>query len=167
MGENLRSKKVERTSQIPQCGVDLIKQFEGCHLESYPDPLTGNLPITIGWGSTRKRNGQPFKLGEKITQVEADDLLEFDIESRFLPELRKIPYWSEMNDNQKGALLSFAYNLGARFYGSSGFNTISRVLRNKEWSNVPNTLKMYRNPGTDVEVGLLRRRAAEGKLWSS
>ena len=93
--------------------------------------------------------------------------MEFDIESRFLPELRKIPYWSEMNDNQKGALLSFAYNLGARFYGSSGFNTISRVLRNKEWSNVPNTLKMYRNPGTDVEVGLLRRRAAEGKLWSS
>ena len=70
-----------------------------------------------------------------------------------------------MNDNQKGALLSFAYNLGARFYGSSGFNTISKVLRNKEWSSVPDTLKMYRNPGSNVEVGLLRRRGAEGRLW--
>lgn len=136
-------------------------------MEAYPDPLTGGLPITIGWGSTRKRNGQPFHLKETITQIEADDLLMFDIEQRFLPHLQKIPYWSEMNDNQKGALLSFAYNLGARFYGSSGFNTISRVLKNKEWNNVPNTLKMYRNPGTDVEVGLLRRRGAEGKLWIS
>jgi lysozyme len=36
-----------------------------------------------------------------------------------------------MNENQQGALLSFAYNLGARFYGSSGFNTITRVLRIK------------------------------------
>ena len=167
MGENLRSKKVERTSQIPQCGVDLIKQFEGCHLESYPDPLTGNLPITIGWGSTRKRNGQPFKLGEKITQVEADDLLEYDIETIFLPSLRKIPYWNEMNDNQRGALLSFAYNLGAGFYGNRNFNTITRNLREKNWKAIPETLKLYRNPGTDVEVGLLRRRASEGKLWSS
>jgi lysozyme len=106
-------------------------------------------------------------LKETITQVEADDLLMFDIEQRFLPHLQKIPYWNEMNENQQGALLSFAYNLGARFYGSSGFNTISRVLRNKEWSNVPDTLKMYRNPGSNVEVGLLRRRGAEGKLWSS
>jgi lysozyme len=136
-------------------------------LKAYPDPLTGNLPITIGWGSTRKRNGQPFKLGETITQVEADDLLEYDIESRFLPALQRIPYWSEMNDNQRGALLSFAYNLGAGFYGNSNFNTITRNLREKNWKAIPETLKLYRNPGSNVEVGLLRRRGAEGKLWSS
>jgi len=93
--------------------------------------------------------------------------LEYDIETRFLPTLQKIPYWSEMNDNQRGALLSFAYNLGAGFYGNRNFNTITRYLREKNWKAIPNTLKMYRNPGTDVEVGLLRRRAAEGKLWSS
>ena len=129
--------------------------------------MTGGLPITIGWGSTRKRNGQPFKLGETITQLEADDLLEYDIESRFLPSLQKIPYWSEMNDNQRGALLSFAYNLGAGFFGNSNFNTITRNLREKNWKAIPETLKMYRNPGSNVEAGLLRRRVAEGKLWSS
>jgi lysozyme len=91
----------------------------------------------------------------------------FDIEQRFLPPLQKIPYWDEMNENQQGALLSFAYNLGARFYDSSGFNTISRVLKNKEWNKVPDTLYLYRNPGTKVEVGLARRRKSEGKLWSS
>jgi lysozyme len=136
-------------------------------LYAYPDPLTGKEPITIGWGSTKDFNGSTFMLGKRITQEYADKLLMFDLEQRFLPSLQKIPYWNEMNENQQGALLSFSYNLGARFYGSSGFNTISRVLRNKEWSNVPKSLYLYRNPGTKVEKGLARRRTAEGKLWSS
>ena len=148
-------------------GIELIKEFEGCHLNAYPDPLTGGLPITIGWGSTRDFNGQPFKLGRKITQDYADKLLLFDLEQRFIPSLQKIPYWSEMNDNQRGALLSFAYNLGAGFFGNENFNTITRNLREKNWKAIPETLKLYRNPGTNVEAGLLRRRIAEGKLWVS
>ena len=80
---------------------------------------------------------------------------------------REVPYWREMNDNQRGALLSFSYNLGAHFYGSAGFSTISRVLREKEWNKVPDALYLYRNPGTSVEAGLTRRRIAEGDLWKS
>ena len=148
-------------------GVNLIKQFEGCHLNAYPDPLTKGPPITIGWGSTKDFDGKLFQIGRVITQKYADTLLEFDIKNRFLPALQRIPYWNEMNENQKGALLSFAYNLGAGFYGSSNFNTITRVLREKKWSEVPKVLELYRNPGTKVEAGLLRRRIAEGKLWSS
>ena len=148
-------------------GINIIKSFEGCHLHAYPDPLTKGPPITIGWGSTKDFDGTPFKIGRTITQKYADTLLDFDLKNRFLPSLQKIPYWSEMNDNQRGALLSFAYNLGAGFYGSSNFNTITRVLKNKEWDDVPNALYLYRNPGTRVEVGLARRRVAEGKLWSS
>lgn len=129
--------------------------------------MTGGLPITIGWGSTKDFNGQSFKIGKRITQEYADRLLVFDIENRFLPSLQKIPYWSEMNDNQRGALLSFAYNLGAGFYGGSNFNTITRVLKNKEWNKVPDALYLYRNPGSNVEEGLARRRKAEGDLWKS
>ncbi len=145
----------------------MIKEFEGCHLNAYPDPLTGYLPITIGWGSTKDFDGKSFKLGRKITQDYADKLLIFDLENRFIPSLQKIPYWNEMNDNQRGALLSFAYNLGAGFYNSSNFNTISRHLREKNWGVIPKVLEMYRNPGSNVEAGLLRRRVAEGKLWVS
>jgi lysozyme len=72
-----------------------------------------------------------------------------------------------MNENQQGALLSFAYNLGVGFYGSPNFNTLTRALKNREWSKVPKTLELYRNPGSRVESGLLRRRKAEGKLWIS
>jgi GH24 family phage-related lysozyme (muramidase) len=72
-----------------------------------------------------------------------------------------------MNDNQRGALLCFAYNLGADFYGGPNFNTITRVLKNKQWDKVPDALYLYRDPGTNVEEGLKKRRIAEGKLWLS
>lgn len=134
-------------------------------MNAYPDPLTGGLPITIGWGSTKDFNGQPFKLGRKITQEYADKLLIFDLENRFLPPLQKIPHWSEMNDEMRGTILSFSYNLGANFYGSSGFNSITKNLREKDWKAIPKTLELYRNPGSKVESGLLRRRRSEGKLW--
>ena len=38
---------------VPAAGVALIKEFEGLHLSAYPDPKSGGLPITIGYGSTR------------------------------------------------------------------------------------------------------------------
>jgi len=148
-----------------KAGIDLIKKFEGCRLKFYPDPATGGKPYTIGWGSTKDTHGKPFGLGATITQEQADTLLEYTIEHEYLPALNKIPHWNEMNENQKGALLSFAYNLGANFYGSSNFNTITKVLKNKEWSKVPDALYLYRNPGSNVEAGLARRRKAEGDLW--
>jgi len=153
--------------EIPQIGIDLIKEFEGCHLNAYPDPLSGGLPITIGWGSTRKKSGLPFLLSDKITQSEADELLIDEIEQHFLPSLRKIPYWNEMSSGKKGALLSFAYNLGANFYGSNGFNTITNHLKNKKWNLVADALYLYRNPGSSVEKGLARRRLAEGEVWKN
>jgi lysozyme len=150
---------------LPLSGVELIKEFEGCYLRAYVDPLTGGLPITIGWGSTRRKDGSVFLLGQTITQEEADDLLEYQLAHDYLPSIQKIPYWNEMSENQKGALLSFAYNLGAGFYGTSDFKTITAVLKNKEWNKVADAMYMYRNPGSSVETGLGRRRKAEGALW--
>jgi lysozyme len=163
-----RNEKVVPTFEgLPFPGIVLIKEFEGCELKAYYDPHTGGLPITIGWGSTRRKDGSRFMIGNRITQDEADDLLYFQLRREFLPTLQKIPHWNEMNENQQGALLSFAYNLGANFYGSSGFNTITKVLKEKRWNEVPKVLELYRNPGSKVEAGLLRRRRAEGNLWSS
>ncbi|MEO0455109.1 MAG: peptidoglycan-binding protein [Cyanobacteria bacterium P01_A01_bin.114] len=154
-------------SRVPLPGVELIKQFEGSHLKAYPDPLSGGKPYTIGWGSTRRKNGSPFKLGEVITQAEADDLLMHQVETQFLPALERIPVWPELNENQRGALLSFAYNLGAGFYGASGFSTVSRVLRERRWHQIESALLLYRNPGSNVEAGLRRRRQAEADLFNT
>ena len=145
--------------------IALIKEFEGCHLSAYPDPLSGGDPWTIGYGTTRYSGGVPIKRGDKINVIEADMLLRLEID-RTADKLRTtIPHWNVMDDNQRSALVSFAYNLGAGFYGSAGFETITRCLRDRKWSEVPAASKLYRNPGTNVETGLLRRRRAEGKLW--
>lgn len=145
--------------------IKLIKEFEGCHLSAYPDPLSGGEPWTIGYGTTRYSNGTPVKRGDMINVIEADMLLRLEID-RITDKLRTtIPHWNVMDDNQRSALVSFAYNLGAGFYGSAGFETISKCLRERNWAAVPAALELYRNPGTNVEAGLLRRRRAEGKLW--
>jgi GH24 family phage-related lysozyme (muramidase) len=145
--------------------IALIKEFEGCHLSAYPDPLSGGEPWTIGYGTTRYSSGAPVKRGDKINVIEADMLLRLEVD-RIAAKLRStVPHWNEMNDDQRSALVSFAYNLGAGFYGSGGFETISRCLRERKWADVPAAMELYRNPGTNVEAGLLRRRRAEGKLW--
>jgi GH24 family phage-related lysozyme (muramidase) len=146
--------------------VKLIKQFEGCHLEAYADPLHGWGVPTIGFGTTRYADGRAVKRGDKINVIEAEDLLDGEI-ARIAKHLSTvIPHWSGMLVTQQSALISFAYNLGANFYGKSGFETITARLRDKAWANVPAALKLYRNPGTSAEAGLLRRRTAEGALWS-
>jgi len=153
------------SGKLPLPGVDLIKQFEGCNLEVYPDPRTNGKPYTIGWGSTCKKDGSQWVLGETITQAEADDLLIFQLEQNYLPVIAKIPVWNDLNVNQQGALLSFSYNLGAYFYGKPNFTSMTRVLQNKQWDQIEDTFVKYRNPGSNVEAGLKRRRLAEAKLF--
>jgi lysozyme len=166
MMSNKKKKKL-MTNRVPKSGLELIKQFEGCELTAYPDPASGGVPWTIGWGSTYDEKGAPFKEGDKITLQRAESLLVDTLNKIYLPAIEKIPYFVEMSEEQKGALLSFAYNLGASFYGNPDFTTISRYLRTKDWERVPSALLLYRNPGSSVEEGLRRRREAEGKLWSS
>jgi len=145
--------------------LKLIKQFEGCHLEAYPDPASGGDPWTIGYGTTRYQDGRRVSRGDKINAIEADLLLRQEVD-RIAEKLRAtVPFWVAMADHQQCALISFAYNLGSGFYGATDFETISKRLREKDWAGVPDALLLYRNPGSNVEAGLKRRREAEGKLW--
>lgn len=145
--------------------LQLCKEFEGLYLRAYPDPLSGGDPITIGYGTTRYPNGQPVKRGDVITQEQATQYLQDEIEQIAQRLAKVVPYWREMNDEQQSALVSFAYNLGTDFYGSAGFETISRALKAKKWDEVADAMLLYRNPGTNVEAGLRRRREAEGRVW--
>jgi GH24 family phage-related lysozyme (muramidase) len=147
--------------------LKLIKEFEGCHLTAYPDPLSGGDPWTIGYGTTRYPGGRRVSRGDKITVIEADMFVRTEIDQIAKKLGETVPHWSAMTDGQQSALISFSYNLGAGFYGTTGFETISKRLRERDWNAVPAALELYRNPGTNVESGLLRRRRAEGELWRS
>ena len=153
-------------STLPPQGVALICEFEGFRPNVYND---GVGVATIGYGSTYYLNGKSVAWGDPpISEPQGREMMEAVAEKDFWDVIsRTIPYWDEMNDNQRSALLSFSYNLGAHFYGSSGFNTISSCLKDKRWFDVPDALMLYVNPGSSVEAGLKRRRKAEGDLWST
>lgn len=142
--------------------LKIIREFEGCHLQAYLCPAG---VWTIGYGTTRYADGRPVRATDRITANEADLLLRQEVD-RIAAKLRAaVPYWDDMSDNQRSALISFAYNLGSGFYGAPGFGTITRALKNKQWAEVPSALLLYRNPGSSFETGLKRRRIAEGNLW--
>ena len=146
--------------------LPVIKEFEGCRLESYPDPETGNEPWTIGWGTTVWFDGSPVKSGQTCTQQLADDMLDNHVRNVVASRLsRRIPTWRQMSARQQAAIISFAYNVGDGFCGSQGFETITRVLQNRDWPAVPAALRLYVNPGGPSEAGLRRRRDAEAALW--
>jgi hypothetical protein len=88
------------------------------------------------------------------------------LETQVVPALAKtIPGWKTLTANRQNALISFAYNVGWHFYGSEGFETISKALHTANYDAVPAALMLYVNAGTPAEPGLRRRREAEAKLW--
>ena len=161
-------------SAVPAEAIRLIQDFEGCArfeasdglIHAYPDPLSGDEPHTIGWGTTVYPDGRKVRLGDAITPEEADTLLVTTLQNAIWePIAERIPCWEDMNVAMQSALCSFAYNLGPGFYGADGFDTISACLRQKRWQDVPKAMMLYVNPGSSVEAGLRRRRDAEGDLW--
>lgn len=133
---------------------DLIKKYEGCKLQSYICPA--GVP-TIGWGNTFYKDGSKVKLGQTITQQQADELLDWYIKENVLPIFNELS--STLNDSQKQAICSLIYNWNiAGFKSSKLFQAIkSNDMINiyKEWDyGVKNNL-----------LGLFKRRSEELYLY--
>ena len=85
-------------------GINLIKQFEGCHLKSYKCPAG---IWTIGYGHTAG-----VYEGMSISQVQAESFLKDDLfkyEEKVNKYYRKY-IWTQ---NEFDALVSFAFNIGS------------------------------------------------------
>lgn len=165
---NLETKPMV-TTLTPQndyrAALSLIREFEGFVDYAYPDLASGGEPWSIGYGFANL-GGKPIQPGQRITLEEANVELQAKVDAYVAHLATKIPYWEQMNTNQRSALVDFAWNLGADFFGDeAGFSSITRDLQTRDWQQVPQTLLLYRDPGSSVEAGLLRRRRAEAALW--
>jgi lysozyme len=137
--------------------VEFCKLTEAFEADAYEDPINADgLPITAGYGSTRNRDGNPFRLGDRLTQNEADHLLWRDVEE-FYQRLTDTPYWDVMVPGQQAALTSLAYNKG-----TGNQDSLNVALKNKHWNDVGEILQKYDNKD---QLGLSRRRYAEWLLW--
>jgi GH24 family phage-related lysozyme (muramidase) len=98
-----------------------------------------------------------------ISQQHADLIFLKILCRDFWEPLKSIPHWEQMGDGIRSALLSFAYNTGYR-YGHKDFNTLNGCLKNRNWNDLGRVLILYRNPGSDSELGLARRRYGESLM---
>lgn len=138
--------------------VALIKRFEDLRLNAYRCPAG---KWTIGWGHTKD-----VKEGDKITETQAEIFLRQDILEAVKRVNQNIQV--KLNDNQFGALVSFAFNTREKQFKES---SLVRLLNNGWYEQVPAQLARWNKATvngvlTELE-GLTKRRRAEAALWNS
>ena len=143
--------------EISQVGLDLVKQFEGLKLKAYVCPAG---VATIGYGTTRYPNGQKVRIGQQITEQEAEKYLEHDC-NKFGQQILSVVTVT-LNQNQFDALVSFVYNIG---FGAFKTSTLLKVLNKKDYIEAGKQLLRWNKGGGRVLQGLVRRRQAEKKLF--
>lgn len=130
-----------------QTGIDLIKKYEGCRLESY---ICSAGIWTIGYGHTKG-----VKQNDKITQAQADAYLAEDL-SEFEKKVAKYEKY-KWNQNEFDALVSFAYNVGNIDKVTAGGTRTKKEISEK--------ILLYNKAAGKVLAGLERRRKAERALF--
>ena len=140
-----------------QATIDLIKQWEGCKLKAYKD-VAGIW--TVGYGLTSRAGFIEVGPDTEITQAEADWYLEKVLE-KFLSEIRS-SITAPINENQLGAFLSLAYNIGPTAFKRS---SALRHFNNGWLDRVPNAMRLWKKSNGEVIQGLINRREAEVELF--
>ncbi|ANV90681.1 lysozyme [Picosynechococcus sp. PCC 8807] len=164
IAKNLRT-PTDSTKSPAKVDLSLIRKWEGLRLVAY---LCSAAKWTIGYGCTYMLDGRKVRKGDRLnSKAEAEQLLIQVFNRDFLPELQAIPHWNEMSGGQQAALASFAWNLGAAFYGNSNFNSITRALRAKDWAGVPRALRLYNRAAGKINQGLINRREDEVRSWNA
>jgi len=139
-------------------GIPIIRKYEGLKLNAYICPA--GVP-TIGWGSTFYENGSKVQMGDKITIDRADRLL-FDIVQKFEISVRGLVK-SSLNENQIGALTSFAFNVGVGALNKS--TLLKKVNINPNDPTIRNEFMRWTKAGGKQLKGLVARREAEADLY--
>jgi lysozyme len=134
---------------------EMTKKFEGCGLKAYPDPGSGNVPWTIGYGHTRG-----VKPGDVCTQDQADDWLELDmsIAQSAVVKLVTVP----IGPNQTESLSDFVFNLGETQFASS---TLLKMLNASDYVGASKQFARWNLASGKVLNGLVARRAAEKDMF--
>lgn len=135
--------------KISEKGIALIKEFEGCRLTVYLDPI--GVP-TVGYGHTKGIT--KAMVGKKISQALADQYLREDLETA---ENAVEKLGIDFNINQFSALVSFTFNCGV--------GNLKKLCTNRNKVQIGNALMLYTKASGVELAGLKRRRLAEKTLY--
>lgn len=146
---------------ISQNCLDIIKKWEGFRSNAYIDPV--GIP-TIGYGTIRYPNGQKVRMGDVISEPEAEALLKLECDE--IAETVDPAVAVTIAQNQFDALVSFCYNVGTgAFLGS----TLLKKLNSGDFPGAAEQFLVW-NKGTKdgkkiVLDGLTNRRRDEKALF--
>lgn len=141
-------------------GIALLKEFEGMRLSAYPDPATGGEPITIGFGSTLLADGSKVKMGMKITEAEAEELLRATL-GKYEQAVEK-SVTRPLKQHQFDACVSLTYNIGE---GNWRKSSVLRHINAGNFTNAADAFLMWNKAAGKVLPGLVRRRKAERNMF--
>lgn len=137
--------------------IKLITTFEGLSLVAYkPKGESKDKPyLTIGYG----HYGKDVKKGQKITAKKALQLLQKDLQKsiKAVNNKKYCPVFSQLNQNQFDALVSFTFNCGT--------GSLQTLCKGRNVKTIGNKLKLYVKSGGKTLNGLVRRRKAEQELF--
>ena len=138
---------------IGQAGLAIIKRFEGCRLTAYQCAAG---VWTIGYGHT-----SGVRRGQTITQAQADAYLVADCQkfANYVDNPAYVPITSSLNDNQRDALISFAFNCGQE--------NLKKLCFGRAASQIVANIPLYCKAGGKRLQGLVNRREAEVKLFNT
>ena len=148
--------------QTSDNGMNLIKNSEGFRGNAYPDPATGGRPYTVGHGTTVYPSGMPVKLGDKVTEQQADAYLRNDVKKFESAVSNAVKV--KLTQGQFDALVSFTYNVGPANMASS---TLIKKLNAGDVKGATDEFPRWNKAAGKVMAGLTTRRAAELALFLS
>ena len=143
-----------------EAGLSLIKSFEGLRLKAYKCPAG---VWTIGYGHT----GKDVKPGMTITREEAEALLKKDIELFEIGVEKVIDENITLTSNQFSALVSFSFNVGLENFKKSTLLKLINKGNQNELEAIHSQFKRWVYANKKVLPGLVKRREAEFKLYST
>jgi len=139
--------------QLGPKGTELIQSFEGLSLKPYYCPAG---ILTVGYGHT----GSDIQKGKVYTQADVNAFFKKDIQ-KFVDCVNNAVK-VQINQHQFDAMVSLAYNIGPGAFKNS---TLLRVLNEEKYELAAGQFAVWKKGGGKVLPGLVRRRAAEEKLF--
>lgn len=136
---------------------EIIKEHEGLRLKAYPDPGSGGVPWTLGFGHTKG-----VKKGDTCTKEQAEQWLTEDMAEAYavVDKAVKVP----LTEKQRDALCSFVFNVGGGAFQKS---TMLKLLNQGKYSEAAAQFPRWTFASGKSMRGLVIRRGKERALFLS
>jgi len=148
---------------LSKSGLDHIKNYEKLKLDAYK---LGDGMITIGYGHAEPIKTSKYKIGNRITEKEANELLRKDLEFSINGVKRIFKQWKndginiKLTQNQFDVMVSLSFNMGL-----TGLRT-SKFIRALKQNQIDKAAELLKTTAISEDFpGLAVRRSLEYEIF--